>query len=370
MIDKIVFPSKDELDKLELPTGVKNRDKYVEWYLLRWEIDHHPWREYVSSNKVVVDALSPKNVIRNKLKDCPRTELDSVIKVNTELRSKHMRSVAIWKQVYTEDGKILPPEQMLEERSEEIIELYGRWHTDAEVHRIAVEQWGYRVTPFVVRRFALKNKEKIAMLRQKYEEDYSDMSIGVKRSRLERLSYLLSDRMQIYERHHKLEDSRELRAILDAARKEVEGDVLKLDISGKIDIEATLTMEFQGKVLNRMLINQIILSRVSARLGVSPVMLMNRLVNSYYSKFNGFRKNDELTAKPIYPSSIPYDFNEIESKYATIEMREVEEAKIVDISKEEKPKMDDIRQRLAASLAKKKQHTEDSRKRVHKTLTK
>jgi hypothetical protein len=181
----------------------------------------------------------------------------------------------------------------------------------AEVSIFLDKKYGVKISYEALKKFEQRNQPKIADTRRDADLAVGDLGISYKRNRLMKLAYLLNDRLEIYSQSHERADSMEIRGILEQARREVEGDKLKIDISGRIDIEASVKNEIEELMLKNLTINQIILSRVCARLGVPTMYLQERLTNSFYSKFNGFRKSD-LTQEVEYPSAVVYDFNAIQ----------------------------------------------------------
>lgn len=199
----------------------------------------------------------------------------------------------------------------------EIIELLGRDYTTQEVHRIFAKKHRRMAFNELVS-FAHHNKDKIRQIRDKWREEYTDVSISAKRTRLEKLDFLLGDLLILYNDASnpvKPTLSKEIRGVLEQARKEVEGDEIKLTVSGRIDVDATITHYMQdSRAIQGLTIHQIVISRVAARLGLPSRFLLDKLANSFYSKFNGFRRNEDLSTKILYPSSVNYDILELESK--------------------------------------------------------
>jgi len=210
----------------------------------------------------------------------------------------------------------------LEDKTTEILELFGRDYSVAEVHRFYKDKNINIPYPSLLR-FAKRNNEKIRELRNEWREDIEDVSISIKRSRLEKLNYLLNDLLQNYESAtplNKINYSKEIRGIIEQARKEVEGEEIKLTVSGRIDIEATISSYInESQILRDLTIHQIVISRVAARLGIPCGAIIERLANSFYAQFNGFRANDDLSTKILYPSSVNYDILDLEKKNKQIE---------------------------------------------------
>lgn len=146
--------------------------------------------------------------------------------------------------------------------------------------------------------------------------------------------------------------SREIRAILEQARKEVKGNELKLTVDGKIDINATIHGgENISRVMRDIPINSIIIGLVSAKSGIRPEIMINQLASSWYKDFNGFNKNILGQEKIMLPGDLikQYDWNDLEKKNEQFinEMKPIEYTEAEIIQEEEgTSKKDLIRQRL------------------------
>ena len=146
-----------------------------------------------------------------------------------------------------------------------------------------------------------------------------------------------------------------MRGILDQARKEVEGEELKLTIDGNIDVNATINVAMSSaRLLHGLTVNQLIISRVAARLKLPSQYLIDRLAHSYYAKYNGYRTNDDLKTKPIYPTSVQYDILSEEmvrkNEKWEREQKEYEDAVVIT---EPSPAIIDTREQMKKALRKK-----------------
>lgn len=207
----------------------------------------------------------------------------------------------------------------LEECGSQIIELAGREYTSAEIHRQILKEGREGLEYSDVLTFIKRNEDKIREVRNKFRENYTDLSLTVKRSRLEKLNLILNHLLNDFDNSKNFSSrvviSKEVRGILEQARKEVEGDEIKLTVSGRIDIEATINNHIsESKLLQGLTLQQIVISRVATRIGISSQFLLDKLAKGWYSKFNGFRKNADITTKPIYPTEIKYDILDLEDK--------------------------------------------------------
>ena len=247
---------------------------------------------------------------------------------------------------------------LFDEYSTKVLELLGKGWTAQEVHKQLLLE-GADVPMRAIIDFQTKNKDQIMTLRSQWNQDLQDVPLTSKRSRLEKLSYLYHEISGDFENCKtpvlKSNLSKELRGILDQARKEVEGEELKLTIDGNIDVNATLNVAMSSsRLLHGLTVNQLIISRVAARLKLPSQYLIDRLAHSYYAKYNGYRTNDDLKTKPIYPTSVQYDILSEEmvrkNEKWEREQKEYEEAVIIS---EPSPAIIDTREEMKKMLRKK-----------------
>lgn len=258
----------------------------------------------------------PNQGYKKIIKDEPKL-IQSLVKEKiqtlSKLSGKRMYLKRVLKGVIPKGVK-----EIVDDNSSIMLEYFGKDYSITDVHRTMIKL-GHEKLPYsYVQKFYHSNIEKIRELRNQYREDYSDVSISIKRSRLEKLNYLISDLLQEYEKtgiSNKIFYSKEIRGLIEQARKEVEGDELKLTLQGTIDVNATINMKMNdSKVLQDLTVYQIVISRIAYRLGIPSQYLLDRLANSFYSKFNGFRRTENLRDTIVYPSSINYDILELENK--------------------------------------------------------
>lgn len=248
---------------------------------------------------------------------------------------------------------------LFDEVANEVLNKLGKGWSAAEVHSDLCKK-GYDIPYRTILDYHARNRDKVTALRNQFNEEIQDVSLTNKRSRLERLNYLYHEISEDFDKTTtpllRSNLSKELRGIIEQAKKEVEGEELKLTVEGNIDVNATMLAAIDSnRLLYGLTINQMILSRVAARLKLPSQYLIDRLAHSYYAKYNGYRSNDDLKTKPIYPTSIQYDIldEEMQRKNAEWEQSqmdyqeqtiEVEHTALVDAEREE------IKKRLKEKL--------------------
>lgn len=200
---------------------------------------------------------------------------------------------------------------LLEEYGSEVLEMLGKGYTGTEVHKALLDR-GIDIAFKDIQLFHNNNKARVSELRTSFNEDMKDVSLYSKRCRLEKLSYLLNEVMDDFSNatnpSTRQKISAESRAIIEQARKEVEGEEVKLTVSGKIDVDATINAAAATMGIGEGLtIAQIVIARVAARLGLKSQYYIDHLATSYYARYSGFRRNNDLKTKPIYPTAVAYD---------------------------------------------------------------
>jgi hypothetical protein len=251
---------------------------------------------------------------------------------------------------------VLKDGSILEVRKVELLELFGKMYDIADVLKIVNMEWGIPINHQNLMGFKVKYQDDIRKLVDIHKTSYHNIRLGIKKSRLEELSYIYKKAKETWTDANKREDLKVLLTILEQIRKEAEGD--KLTIEGKVDIsyEHNINDHLMKEVFATTNLKEIILGRVAAKMGVNPVRLMFSLQNSYYKKFsNVLGDMDEKDQDGmIYPSQLSYDFERIGKKFLARD-REIEDAVIVDEKENDKDqeKANKIKEALAQRLKEK-----------------
>jgi len=265
--------------------------------------------------------------------------------------------------------KITDRKDFFDIKESEILELFGKWRTMDEVYDYIREEWGYQCSHAMVRNFYHRNRAKITELRNKYEISYNDLAVTKKTSRIERLAFLLHEITDKFSENKNINYSREIRAILDQVKKEVEGDEIKLNVQGKIDVNATVAVNRSlVDLIRKVPINNMVVAMVAAKRGLDPVKFMGQFTNSFYKNHNGFSPFLDKGAgdgKVDLPSNIIYDWAEIERKHRN---DPIEEAKIIETP--ETPATKNKRAMLMAMLDESKEQLHKSQENVKKNILK
>lgn len=310
MVDTFVIDNQTFKYPSNLPE--KKRELYREYTQLRLDYENMDKTFTFPDGKVI---RLPNTHYKRIMADYPLDVQEKLIILSKDVYDRLAMIMSYGRKINKgpSNYKIHKPEEF----ADSIIELYGRDYTSQEIHKI-YEKRNRKMNFADLVKFSQDNKEKIRVIRDKWRQEYTDVPITAKRTRLEKLDYLLGDLLILYAEtanSNKTNFSKEIRGVLEQARKEVEGDEIKLTVSGRIDVEATINHYMSDtRFLEDLTIHQIVISRVAARLGVSSRYLIDKLANSFYAKFNGFRKNEDLSTKILYPSAVNYDILDLENK--------------------------------------------------------
>jgi tRNA(Leu) C34 or U34 (ribose-2'-O)-methylase TrmL len=319
------------------------KNAYYEWADLKEKLQTHPSRYYTiphpenPEENIQIDLIQAPGNVKKKLRHLPEEEIERILLIHKRLQGIKGAIGGLKRKwdppTYTKTGGI----NALEPYATEVIEMLGQWKTVDEVRKEIFDRWGYEVTANKITRFKRANQDKIDALRTEWERSYDDFDVARKRGRIERLAYLAKTQMDRYQKNndHSVVFSREIRAILEQIRKEVEGERIAIDVNGNIDVNSTINMNLSiQKLSQKISINSVVVALVAAKRGISGVGLMERLTKSYYRQYNGFMRVSSNMEDLEYPSNLiqTYDWNEIERLHRTesVHNYEAQDAEIVE----------------------------------------
>lgn len=306
----VFIQMKEGRKRIPIPKDVPSDkiNEFQEYAQLKWNFEKYTDKKFKSSNGKTYSL--PCINLKLVVKLLPVSEKEEFIQKDKEIRSLTGKLNALRNKIYGTDT-LKESRALFDEYSTQILEMLGKGWTAQEVHA-ELSKKCIEIPYRTILDFHAKNREKVTALRNEFNESIQDVSLSSKRSRLERLNFLYHEINQDFEKTTtpllRSNLSRELRGIIEQAKKEVEGENLKLTVEGNIDVNATLVAAVEsGRMLYGLTIMQMVISRVAARLKLPSQYLIDRLAHSYYAKFNGYRTNEDLRTKPIYPTSIQYD---------------------------------------------------------------
>jgi len=343
--------------KLIVPKGVVDEEAYNEFLQIEGLLNNSTSRFFATSDSnIVLDLCATSYTIGKKISHLPNEERGIILEKAREWRSTLGKHSILKRRAYgILKGAKNKGLGAANSKEAEILDLFGRFYKTTEVHKIILKDWGFEVPIHTVREYFKKNIEKITELQESYKQSHSDIRLGYKRSRLDELTWLYGNLKEKYNRNQLREDAKVLQSLLEAIKKEVEGDLV---INGKlqVNVEQTVNVKIQQDMLKDFNISALIISKVSGRMNVNPQYLLSRLANSIYAKFTGFalpdksREEDEI----IYPSNVVYDLARIKEKNKQIITEDIDFKELPVVKEEEKPKIGSIRAKLLKNLADKK----------------
>lgn len=306
-------------EDFEIPSHVKNQSAFLVREKIMRYINTHPRRIYYYSVEGVDYTIDCK---------MSRCWLERNMKRNNAAESDIAEASDICMQFKWFYGKISEQSKksfggksqaggVLEARSEDLLDLFGRLYSVDEVHRMIVQDWNYSINRQTLQAFYARNIKEIERLRDQYASDYSDLSLTKKRGRLDKLSVMFYTYFNKWYKSQSLEYSRELRALLDQIKKEVEGEQIIVNVQGQINVDLSIEVNktlFEAQ--RRIPINNMILAMVAAKKGIDPTIIMAQLTNSYYKNLTGYGKY-EPEKELVHPVDLTYNWNEIQKKHKT-----------------------------------------------------
>lgn len=193
-----------------------------------------------------------------------------------------------------------------------IVKLFGEMNGVDDVQKILKEEKKIKLTQKELQAIFAKKKAEIESKRAVFLASSNQYKVATEAGRLQIINTIIIDlqhRYQKYLAEEKEEKAlifeREIRNMLEQARKEVKGNELKLTVDGKIDIVATLHgQENVSRVFRTLPINSIIIGLVAAKSGLNPTVLVHQLATSYYKDFNGFNKTILGREKIMLPGDL------------------------------------------------------------------
>jgi len=206
-------------------------------------------------------------------------------------------------------------------RKSEIVDMFSKYMTVDEVKE-KLQALGYVVEINNLFKFFLNNKDVIDKKRIEFIRTAKDHYLATDAGRMETLAMLHSRFIKLFNETYysatpNKEElraiSREIRGILEQARKEIKGEEIRMTIDGTIDINASINAARTiQEVSKRIPIHIIPVYLTAAKAGINPNLIITSLVNSFYKDFNGFNKI-KTVGKPITTGELirNYDWNEI-----------------------------------------------------------
>lgn len=319
--------------KLEIPDGVVDKAAYLQYL----KLSKHPLlngdKIQEATDGTEINLASFPHIISKKIAHLPVKEQNELMTLKDEYASINNKATALKRKAFGDNMGAKSKGGVLAQRHAELIEYFGRMFTVEEMLKHVNEEWGIPVKKQAIEKFRRDNAVEIEKKIEVFKSSYSDIRLGVKRSRLEELVWLYGKAKDKYKDTLSREDYKVLLTTLEAIRKEAEGD--RLTIDGKVDIsyEAEVNMHLRDEVFKTLNLKEIIIARVAARMNVNPVKLIYSLNQSFYNAFSNvlgdFDENEAENTALTYPSQMNYNFEKIK-KYHVQRDQEIQDAVVVE----------------------------------------
>ncbi len=310
-------PSLSSVHTGKYPDGIVDKECYDKYIVLQAQLQELPDRYPTTSDPTLyLDMLTSIHHLRKKTEHLPKDEVDKLLKVHKKVQSMKGKLASLKKKSYGYSRKMGVDTTILDGKAAHIVELFGRYYSETEVHEALIVKFGIEVNMNSIKNFRRNHAEDIKRRQEAFSQEFSDIRLGYKRSRLEELAYIYRTRKTQYKNGYNREDGKELRMLLEQLRKEVEGDKQSIDINVRNNAEAKIEMHIYNQLMEDISVKCLIVARVAGRMKVNPLILMERLTSGFYAKYTGFAEpdRDKEEVARIYPSSLIYDFNKLEKR--------------------------------------------------------
>ena len=313
-------------------------------------------RFQTASDGGVLDLSWFPNLLQKRIEHLPEAEQNKFMKLKQAYATIQNKANGFLKGAYA--GNVISEkgdtkESMFAPRKQDLIELFGRMFSVKEVYQIATQDWKMPCSVIQLSGFRMGNIEEIIAKIEEHKRTYSDIRLGHKRSRLEELTWLYMKRKAIYNTSGKADDHRLLLATIEQIRKEAEGDKITLDGNVTHNIDGAVNDLIEKDLTKNLSIKELILARVAAKTGRPVATLVSDLSKGWYSKILN-REATDAVVEIEYPSTQPYDFDQIGRIAAANEIQEKNQAKEAPISVEIITAGNDIKAILLAKLTAKR----------------
>ncbi len=281
----------------------------------------HPYlnekQTYIASDGSVINIAKLKFQLTGDIKHLPQTEQNKILtrktiwqKIQGKLGKLKSQAFGMQKGYHLQKGH----NSLINAKQVELVELFGRNFSTKEAHEICVKDWGLPVSIDQVSAFHKKHVEVIKAKVEEYNATYDDIRLGYKKSRLEAYVWIYNQAKLKFERTKSREDLKVMILALDKIKGEVEDPtlIIKGEMNVHMDIEASVNMHLKAEVLKDLSIRQIIIGRVASKMNANVTLLVQRLTDSYYSKFTDEEVEDVEYEEVEYPSDHQYDFDDLQ----------------------------------------------------------
>ena len=339
------------------------KDRYVVSEIALKEMNECPdrWFTFINdkSQTITID-LKVINIPGTILaKGGKQEDVDDALEIKKQIVQPLMNNAAAAKKsfldAYTKEKDASIPPQLWNK----VVQLFAEFNSVEDIRKIVLQKYNISLTFSELYKFAAKNKAEIDAKKTTFLASSDQYKIATEAGRLQILNSILTDLHLKYDYYMKsdvesknnkaLIFSREIRNVLEQARKEVKGNELKLTVDGKIDITATLHGQDNiDKIMRTLPINSIVIGIVAAKSRIDPAILISQLASSYYKNFNGFNKSILGREKIQLPGDFirGMNWNELKKNNEQF-IGEIQEIKVQEASFEEEKTKKNVIDRLS-----------------------
>jgi len=346
----------------DCPYSIKNPELYLQ--SIELEKAYKKIRYAKTTEGELIDLFTTPATLLSKAENLSEEEQMLLLKKQRAFRSLQCKAMnarkmsldKTFKKNQASKNKMI--DTLLTAKKSELIELFGRMYTVKEILTMIKIDWKVTgISEVSLRQFYNSNSEEILRLQEKHKNDYSHLRLTSKTSRIEELTYLYQKLKRKYETSENREDHKALLSTIDSIRKEVEGEKLTIQGDLNIQLQQDVNHHVRSELMKTIALKEIILSRLSSRIGISPMKLISSLSDSHYAKLNRLIGDtiDVEHEEIEFPSLQPYDFDVIKRKQEEKKKEEAEEKEREKVEKQaaeiqNKDTKDIIKEQLLAKL--------------------
>ena len=343
--------------KIAIPEDVINPKAYLKFAALKNNpILVNPY--YNASDGSTINIATLPHILKKKITHLSPKEQDIIMDIKSRWTQVNIKCNQAKATAY---GRIGPNGGVPREKrvtitafENDIMELLGRMFTTQETIKILFDEYGIVTTVDDVNQILRKHIVEIERRREEFRNKVADVRLFNKRPRLDELAWMYSKMKGRYISLNSMDAYNAMLRTLEQIRKEAEGDVLNLQGAINVNIEVEIQAQIQKEVFRTINLKEIILGRIAARMNYDTKKLVAGLHNSYYAKFISMSGNFDPKAEMQFPSTLSYDFNEIERNSSNA----VEDVDAEVITEAEKSTSTSIKEILLERIKKQKEDYE------------
>jgi hypothetical protein len=293
--------SKEVKEELEsFPYKVTDLAKFKLYVTTKKELEEMKFMKIERGEKTAfLDISMPINDLAVKLMGLPEDVQDRAFEINREYKSLKRKSenyrrasISRNRKEYRTKDKLNKKDFFVEKKIE-LVEYFGKLYSIEEVFEIVLRDWGTKVDKEELQEFYKDNYELISQRIEKHRNDFSELRLTTKKSRLEELTFLYNRVKRRLVKQNSKEDYRAANMLLEQIRKETEGDIINLNGKMDLTIEQNVNYRVRKEFMADLPLKEMILSKIATKKGIDVKNLIEQLNRSVYSKMNSLLDQGE-----------------------------------------------------------------------------